>query len=190
MRKVGKPRFNLSSLSRLESIEEIFLKEEDVYGQEEERFNDHGLVTFLNHFPKLRAITFNECYVRNIITNKKSDLPGPSFQLRKLDVQFCLDAFALDWLTPALSSPQTLHLTCLSMHSSLLNTAFPKFIMAATYPDKRLERCVQKRFGVFNDCCGHTCFMSFLADSHGHRPYIRRAASECSHSMPSFFWQP
>ncbi|KAF8955232.1 hypothetical protein BDZ97DRAFT_310301 [Flammula alnicola] len=107
-----KPRFDFPSLSRLKFIEEISLKEDDVKGQPGVIHGNNALPTFLNQFPNLRAITFDECWVRNQIIDSKSDITAPVFRLERLEVRCCLDTLALDWLIPALSSLQRLHFSC------------------------------------------------------------------------------
>jgi hypothetical protein len=140
IRRAEKPRFDFSTLSRLESVEKILLKEEELTGQESDRYNDIALPTFLNHFPKLKSLNFDECYVNNIITDSTPDIPAPVFRLKNLELQICHDAFVLDyWLLPALSSLQSLRIQYLLMAPSLYVATFTKFMTAAGESLQHLE---------------------------------------------------
>ncbi|KIM39020.1 hypothetical protein M413DRAFT_447385 [Hebeloma cylindrosporum] len=100
-RKHESPRFDFSSLSGLKYLEEILLREEDMRRPETTKYGDAALPSFLNHFPKLRAITL-DAWVSNKTIDSKKPIAGPIFQLERLDVWCCCDALLLDWLTPAL----------------------------------------------------------------------------------------
>jgi hypothetical protein len=140
IRRAENPRFNFSTLSRLESVEKILLKEEELTGQESDRYSDIALPTFLNHFPKLNSLNFDECYVNNIIIDSTPDIPAPVFRLKKLELQICHDAFVLDyWLLPALSSLRSLRIQYLLMAPSLYVATFTRFMMAAGESLQHLE---------------------------------------------------
>ncbi|KAF8958722.1 hypothetical protein BDZ97DRAFT_1923478 [Flammula alnicola] len=138
-RRQGKPRFDFPSLSRLKCIEEISLKEDDVKGQPGVIYGNNGLPTFLNQFPKLRAINFDECWVRNQIIDSKSDVADPVFLLERLDVQCCQDTLVLDWLIPALSSLQSLHFSCWIFDPSTVSTIVRQYMITAGESLQHLE---------------------------------------------------
>ncbi|KAF8958721.1 hypothetical protein BDZ97DRAFT_1840944 [Flammula alnicola] len=138
-RRQGKPRFDFPSLSRLKRIEEISLKEDDVKGQPGVIYGNNGLPTFLNQFPKLRAINFDECWVRNQIIDSESDVAAPVFRLERLEVRCCLDTLVLDWLIPALSSLQRLHFSCWVLDPSIISIIVPQFMITAGESLQHLE---------------------------------------------------
>ncbi|KAF8955231.1 hypothetical protein BDZ97DRAFT_1765127 [Flammula alnicola] len=136
----GKPRFDFSSLSQLKRIEEISLSEDHVKHQPSATFNgNNALPTFLNQFPKLRAITFDKCWVRNRSVDSTSDIAAPVFRLESLDVQCCQDTLVLDWLIPALSSLQRLHFSCWIFDPSVVSTIVPQFMIIAGESLQHLE---------------------------------------------------
>ncbi|KAJ3506140.1 hypothetical protein NLJ89_g7029 [Agrocybe chaxingu] len=109
-RKLESTRFDFPLLSRLKCVEEISLTERDPEGQGGTMDGDNALPRFLNHFPNLRGITFDGCWVWVQGADSKNDIAAPVFQLERLHVYACYDALVLDWLVPALSSLKTLHL--------------------------------------------------------------------------------
>ncbi|KIM39023.1 hypothetical protein M413DRAFT_29596 [Hebeloma cylindrosporum] len=104
------PRFDLSSLAQLIPLEEILLREEDVRNTQTTKCGDNALPSFLNHFPKLRAITL-DAWVSNKTIDNISAIAGPIFRLERLDVVGCCDELLLDWLTPALPMLRQLRLS-------------------------------------------------------------------------------
>ncbi|KAG6828548.1 hypothetical protein H0H87_001605 [Tephrocybe sp. NHM501043] len=110
------PRLPYSLLSRLGCVEQITLSEETTGSLDGHvSHGDNALPTFLNHFPKLRAITFLNCVVENkAVDVENTNFPAPVFQLERVDICSCEDRVVLDWLTPALSSLQTLRISSAS----------------------------------------------------------------------------
>ncbi|CAA7270439.1 unnamed protein product [Cyclocybe aegerita] len=106
--QVENTRFDFPVLSQLRCVEEISLTERDPEGLGDIVNRDHALPTFLNYFPNLRAITFNDCWVQ-VERASKGDIAAPIFRLERLYIHTCYDASVLDWLVPALSSLKTLH---------------------------------------------------------------------------------
>jgi len=137
-RKPEKPRFDFSSLSRLKCLETISLREEEL-GTPRSMHGDNALPTFLNHFPKLRAISFECCLVANQTLDSNSDVPPPIFQLESLNVGFCGDTCVLDWLVPALSSLQTLRLSYPVVDSPHFSVTVPQFLITAGTSLQHLE---------------------------------------------------
>ncbi|KAG6907405.1 hypothetical protein DXG01_009017 [Tephrocybe rancida] len=124
----ARPRFDYPSLSRLVCLEQIYLSDEA-----DATSYDNALPTFLNHFPKLRAITFEGCTVQNqLAIGGDNGVAPPAFQLKEMDIVSCGDAVVLDWLVPALSSLQIL---CISK----FNPVVLKFITTAGRSLKYLE---------------------------------------------------
>ncbi|KAF9524994.1 hypothetical protein CPB83DRAFT_860375 [Crepidotus variabilis] len=107
---VDKPRFELSSLWQLKCLEKITLSEELQGANFGRPMHDNlALSTFLNHFPKLRAITFSSCLVPIQIIDKRNPKSSPVFQLEYLKLKYCQDMLTLDWLVPAMVSLRNLH---------------------------------------------------------------------------------
>ena len=136
--KPGNPRFRLSSLSQLKYVEEISLCEEVVAVLAGLMYGDDALPIFLNQFLNLRAITFDWCLVRNQIIDN-NDIAPPVFRLERLDVGSCRDTLVLDWLVPALSSLQTLHLSYPALCPSFFSTIVPRFMTTAGESLQHLE---------------------------------------------------
>ncbi|KAG6831999.1 hypothetical protein H0H92_006034 [Tricholoma furcatifolium] len=140
-------RFQFSSLSRLDFLTDISLAEEDPKYSNWSVCGDDALPEFLNQFPKLRAITFEQCLVGNITASRENgfnppdlEISPPIFKLEKLNVVCCEDTLTLEWLIPALSYLKTLCIThprgpC----ASISNTIFPKYIAAAGQALQHLE---------------------------------------------------
>ena len=123
-RKPEYPRYNFSSLAQLKFLVEISLEEEAVPALETTEYGDNALPTFLNHFPRLRAMTIRGCRMRNETIDSISAIAAPIFRLERLDVWYCRDALLLDWLMPALSSLRKLHFSYLALPSiSCINVA-------------------------------------------------------------------
>ncbi|KAG6864563.1 hypothetical protein C0991_008606 [Blastosporella zonata] len=113
--KLRYPRLPYSLLSRLEFIERITLREETSGALNGHvSHDDTALPIFLNHFPKLRAITFLGCFVENKAVDSAAEVVPPVFKLERIDGCCELDSLAVDWLVPALSSTKTL---CISSAS-------------------------------------------------------------------------
>ncbi|KAF9529810.1 hypothetical protein CPB83DRAFT_254539 [Crepidotus variabilis] len=107
---IDRPRFELSCLSQLKSLEKIFLSEELRGGNfGKPMHGDVALITLLNHFPNLRAIDFHSCLVPNQIIDKSSQKAPPIFHLEALKIRLCQDSFTLNWLIPATASLRNLH---------------------------------------------------------------------------------
>ena len=91
---------------------------------------DNALSMFLNHFPKLKALTF-DCWVRNRTIDSKSDVAAPVFRLESLDVCYCDDTLVLDWLIPAISSLQKLHISYPAPDPSNFSTTVSQIMIAS-----------------------------------------------------------
>jgi len=138
-RKPEYPRFDFSSLAQLKFLEEISLEEEDVRALEMTKYGDNALLTFLNHFPMLRAITIHGCWVRNETIDSISAIAAPIFRLEMLDVWCCRDALLLDWLVPALSSLRKLHFSYLAPAPSISGANVIQFMVKAGESLQHLE---------------------------------------------------
>ncbi|KIM39074.1 hypothetical protein M413DRAFT_235653 [Hebeloma cylindrosporum] len=110
-RRPDSPRFAFPSLAQLTLLEKISLSEEDVLELKTMEYGDNGIPTFLNYFPKLRAITLDGCYVHNEAVDSSRSIAAPIFLLERLDIRWSSDSLLLDWLMPALSLLQKLHVT-------------------------------------------------------------------------------
>ncbi|KAF8952100.1 hypothetical protein BDZ97DRAFT_1768869 [Flammula alnicola] len=193
-RKPEKPRFEFSSLSQLKCLEEISLREEELTGRARILYGNNALPTFLNHFPKLRAISFDGCLVQNQTSDSKSksDVAAPVFRLERLDVCYCHDTLVLDWLIPALSSLKALHISYLAPDSSNFSTTVLQFMITAGESLQHLDvRCLDEasnagqlfpsataaasltqlsdRFAIANDCSADAHHQSMLPQAHDRR---------------------
>jgi len=190
-RKPEYPRFDFSSLAQLKFLGEISLEEEDVRALETTKYGDNALPTFLNHFPKLRAITIHGCWVRNETTDSISTIAAPIFRLERLDVWCCRDALLLDWLMPALSSLRKLHFSYLAPAPSISGTNVAHFMVKTgeslqhlevrdlddasnagqsfllAYGD-RITNPLSIRLAVANDCSADMRLRPTLAQPHDH----------------------
>ena len=130
-RKPENSRFDYSSLSQLTCIQEILLGEEMMSGVSSFADGDNALPMFLNQFPTLKALTFDQCWVRNRTIDSKSDVAAPVFRLEMLDVCYCDDTLVLDWLIPAIPSLQKLHISYPVPDPSNFSTTVSQIIIAS-----------------------------------------------------------
>ncbi|KDR66029.1 hypothetical protein GALMADRAFT_148197 [Galerina marginata CBS 339.88] len=134
------PRFNYPSLAELKCLEEIKLREEE---NGPPRHGDIAFPTLLQHFPKLRAVTFDVVETNRVLDGNDGvnsmKIAAPVFQLDFLEVQYCDDAVLLDWLVPALRFLRTFRIWYPTPECLASCAAVVRFTVAAGTSLQHLE---------------------------------------------------